>query len=133
VDGATAAFVLPLDALLIPDSANPLLPGDVTVNGEISATIRNTSFWCGSVTGQVMETGTMLNGSTFGAQRITAGTVGTALPAPAGSCDDEPMEADAGVPDAMPDAGEPDAMPDAMPDASEPDASEPDASEPDAA
>jgi hypothetical protein len=124
VDPATAAFVIPLDGLIIPNTANPLLNGDATVNGEISATIRSTAFWCGSVTGQVVETGTMLNGSTFGAQRITAGTVGAALPAPAGSCNAEPMEADAGVPDAMPDAAEPDA---AMPDAAEPDAAEPDA------
>jgi hypothetical protein len=128
VESATATFVIPLDGLLIPNSANPLINGDVTVNGEISATIRSTRFWCGTVTGQVVETGTMLNGSTFGAQRITPGTVGDALPPPAGSCNDEPMEADAGVPDAMPDAGEPDAGPDA----GEPDAG-PDAGEPDAA
>lgn len=127
VDGATAAFDIPLNATIIPNSANPIINGDVTVNGAIHAVIRSGDFWCGTVTGQVMETGSMLDGSTFGAQRIENGTIGAALPPAAGSCADEPMEPDAGVPDAGldagVDAGDDAGVPDAGVDADVPDAS----------
>lgn len=121
IDATTATFTLPLVDAVIPGRANAIIPGlDVSVNGELSGATRSADFWCGGVAGQT-NLGTQLDGSTFGAQRITPGTIGDALPPPIGECDANPGEVDAGVPDAAP----PDASP---PDASPPDASPPDAS-----
>ena len=125
VDFATGTFTFALEGVVIPGRTNSILVGSpVTIDGDLQAFTIDEDFFCGELTGMVVETGSALDGSTFGAQRVGENDIGAALPAPVGACDErpDPNGPDAGVPDAgVPlDAPGPDAMnldamaPDAM-------------------
>jgi hypothetical protein len=103
---------------LIPGDADPLNIGDLVADFKSEVTIRSAVFMCGTVSeGVVHDFNAMLGGSTFAAQRIAPGTVGTNLPPAVLVC----------PPLTMPDGGLPDGgSPDAGPDASVIDAALPD-------
>ncbi len=114
VDPETLIVTVPLIDVVIPGRANPLIPGAmVTVTeGEMAIRTPECDLFCGDVSGRVVETGSMLDGSTVGTVPITPGTIGGALPTPRPSCEAPPDMVDAGVPDAgIADAGVPDAAP----------------------
>jgi hypothetical protein len=105
-------FVLPADA-------NPITNSRLNLIADMHGQLRTSDFFCGTVTGTVVETGTPLDGTTFGAVRVPEGTLGDALPPAIISCDDEPDGSDAGVPDAAA-PEEPDAAVPVEPDAAVP-------------
>lgn len=90
----------------IPGDANPVTGSDIGLDGvEIGQLLEgNTDVFCGTVSGTVIPTGTVIDGSTFGAVRIAPGTRGNDnLPEPVGECPSE-VPPDAGVGDAGVDA-----------------------------
>ncbi|MCG8418397.1 MAG: hypothetical protein MJE77_10685 [Proteobacteria bacterium] len=101
VDNEKAEFSAPLDGAVIPARANAAVPGLETtiVSGKIDGRILNANLWCGTITGMT-NLGRQLDGSTVGAIRITAGTIGAALPPPVAECRCASDVADAGLPDA---------------------------------
>jgi hypothetical protein len=75
-------FDAPLKGTL-PGDANPVIPGNnAVITGELHGEIRNPDLICGTITGTASG-GLSLDGSTFAAVRIPAGTIGAALPATA--------------------------------------------------
>lgn len=107
-------FLLVLTDVLIPGGANPISGGDIIGNLDLLGTLTSDDLYCGLMNGTAAVGGAPIpiDGSTFGAQRIVAGTLGDALPNPVFECPEALPEFDAGVPDAgMSDAGVPDADP----------------------
>ena len=85
IDPVTAEFVIPLASNVIPAQANPAATEDVAItSGQINAIVHSADHFFGTVEGRT-NAGS-LDGSTFGAIRIPEGTVGSALPAPVGTC-----------------------------------------------
>jgi hypothetical protein len=65
----------------LPAAANPVIPSDVVVEGELLLTIHSADLFCGEVVGQVTSPVIVdLAGSTVGAVRVPQGTVGGDLP-----------------------------------------------------
>jgi hypothetical protein len=93
---ATGAFN-PHFALVLPAAANPITHSTINLLADQHGQLRSNDFFCGTVTGTVVETGTPLDGTTFGAIRIPEGTLGDALPEVIVDCDHEPSSVDAGV------------------------------------
>lgn len=94
-------FTVPLETEndAIPGEANPVTGSDIGVDGELAGELRegNADLFCGTASGNVVPTGTAIDGSTFGAIRITPGTVGNAnLPEPVAACPVDEIP-DAGV------------------------------------
>lgn len=108
----------------VPGGANAISGSDLIGNLTMLGSIIDDDFYCGGIGGEAVVggAGIPVDGSNFGAVRITPGTLGDDLPAGEFKCPSE-TPIDAGVPDAMPaDAGLPDATatdatPDATPDA----------------
>lgn len=81
--GADASFTAPFVGTL-PAEANPVTGSNAAVNAEMQAILRSDNFVCGTLTGQA---GALpLEGTTWGAVRITGDTLPTAVI----RCDDEP-------------------------------------------
>lgn len=101
----TVDMMTPSDS--IPGSANPITGSNVGVDGQLQGELRegNPDLFCGTASGNVVPTGTPIDGSTFGAVRIEPGTRGNDnLPEPLPGCPADEVP-DAGV-DAPPgDAG----------------------------
>jgi hypothetical protein len=90
--------------------ANPASGSDLTFEAILHGQLRTADLVCGTVDGMVTQPVILaLDGSTFGAIRITAGTIGDALPPPVSTCPGG-SSGDAGVEDGF-DAGPPDAAP----------------------
>jgi hypothetical protein len=85
------------DSDAIPGEANPVTGSDIGVNGELAGELRegNADLFCGTASGNVIPTGTPIDGSTFGAIRIAPGTTGNGnLPEPVAACPvDEALDA----------------------------------------
>jgi len=90
-------FDAPITGVL-PGDANPVIPGtSAALDAVIHGAINTEDFVCGTLSGTAGSL--TLDGSTFAAQRITPGTVGSALPDPVFKCPDGAT--DGGMPDAM--------------------------------
>ncbi len=110
-------FVTDIVGIPVPGGANAITGADLVGNLLMTGSIIDPDLFCGAIDGEAVVGSTVVpvNGSTFGAVRITPGTLGDSLPEGEFRCRmDAP--ADAGVPDAMPaDAGVTDAtLADAM-------------------
>lgn len=84
---ADLTFSIDFGVIMFAGEANPITGGDITASIIMQASIKSKDLFCGPVRGQVMAP-TMfdLEGSTFAAQRVAPGTVGTALPPPLAAC-----------------------------------------------
>ncbi len=84
---ASGEFIVPFDQV-IPGAADTIAPGLEleAADAELRAEIRSGMLFCGRLTGMEIRTGMTLEGSTFGAIAIEAGTIGEALPMPVGEC-----------------------------------------------
>lgn len=104
-------FEITVDTALdaIPADANPVTGADIGLDGVLVGQLLegDTDRFCGTVSGTVKPTGTVIDGSTFGAVRIAPGTTGNDnLPEPLGECPAPGGgEADAGVDAPAEDAG----------------------------
>lgn len=91
----TASFSFALTGNL-PGTANPVSGTDLALDLTVDGNIRDMDTMCGLVNGSAGVA--PLNNSTFGSMRITAGTMGNALPTALVTCPASP--ADAGMSDA---------------------------------
>ena len=81
------AFELTTDGVMLPAKANDVTCSDIVANLTLNGLIKSENLFCGDVSGQVVTTGSNLEGSTFGAIRIEPGTRGDAnLPEPVKAC-----------------------------------------------
>jgi hypothetical protein len=99
----TCQATLVYERKTVPGRANPLTYSQATATLEVQVEIRTADLFCGPVNGDVVApTMISVDGSNFGAIRITPGTIGdAALPQPVSRCPAS-MPADAGPGDAGP-------------------------------
>ena len=93
-------------------SCSSRIEADVALAGQL----KSADLFCGEVSGEVFVPAGIppLDGSTFGAIRVAAGTIGEDLPEPVVECPPDVVPPDAGPIDGgLPDAGLADAAPDA--------------------
>jgi len=90
------SFTVDIPSIIIPGGANTLSGAEIDGNLELIGNLQSDDFYCGVVNGIATVGGAPIpiDNSTFGAVRITPGTLGDALPTAIAIC-----------PDATPDAG----------------------------
>ena len=84
---ARGRLTLPFGAQTVTGAANPISGSDILATITLTGAIASADRFCGTVTGMVtMPIQIDLAGSVWGAIRVPAGTVGTALPPPDTTC-----------------------------------------------
>lgn len=106
------SFELDIPSIIIPGGGNALSGAEIDGELQLLGNLQSEDFYCGIVNGIANAGGipVPIDNSTFGAVRITPGTLGDDLPTPVPACPSDQPEFDAGVPDAgLADAGMADA------------------------
>jgi hypothetical protein len=103
----SGAFLSAFEQAIVPPEANGVSCSRIRADVILQGNLKSTDLFCGSVSGEVFAPPGVpaLDGSTFAAIRVPAGTIGPDLPDPVVECPPDVVPPDAGPPDGGPPDG----------------------------